>query len=114
MLRYFRTLFPNKHRASVALRPLSARASEPKLVQYDEWGRRVDDLQTSEGWRGLKAVMQQEGIPGIFFERTHGAYSRVHGFMKMLVAVGDSQVVSTLIIYVAVLANADPNRYSAH
>ncbi|TCD70903.1 hypothetical protein EIP91_001211 [Steccherinum ochraceum] len=75
------------------LRPLSARASEPKLVQYDHWGRRVDDLQTSEGWRGLKAVMQQEGIPGIFFERTHGEYSRVHGFMKSLLATGDTHVI---------------------
>ncbi|THH16916.1 hypothetical protein EUX98_g9223 [Antrodiella citrinella] len=75
------------------LRSLSARATEPKLVQYDQWGRCIDDLQTSEGWRGLKAIMQKEGVPAIFHERTHGEYSRVHGFMKMLLATGESQVI---------------------
>jgi len=75
------------------LRSLSARTTEPKLVQYDQWGRRIDDLQTSEGWRGLKATMQQEGVPAIFYERTYAELSRVHGFMKMLLATGDSSVI---------------------
>ncbi|KAH8104723.1 acyl-CoA dehydrogenase/oxidase [Cristinia sonorae] len=75
------------------LRSLSAKATEPKLVQYDQWGKRIDDLQTSEGWRGLKAVIQQEGVPGIFYERKHGEFSRVHGFMKVLLATADSQVI---------------------
>lgn len=78
-----------------ALRPLSARVAEPKLVQYDHWGRRIDELQTSEGWRGLKAALQEEGIIGIFYERKHKEFSRVHGFMKILLASGDSQVVSS-------------------
>jgi hypothetical protein len=34
---------------------------EPTLVQYDQWGRRIDQLLTSEGWRGLKAVAAEEG-----------------------------------------------------
>ncbi|TRM64050.1 acyl-CoA dehydrogenase/oxidase C-terminal [Schizophyllum amplum] len=33
----------------------------------------VDRLQTSEGWRKLKAISQKEGIPGIFYERKHGS-----------------------------------------
>ncbi|PCH40066.1 hypothetical protein WOLCODRAFT_88441 [Wolfiporia cocos MD-104 SS10] len=63
------------------------------LVQYDQWGRRVDDLQTSEGWRGLKALFQQEGIIGIFYERTFKEHSRAYGFAKILLANGDSQVI---------------------
>ena len=76
------------------IREISKRATPPIFRQYDQWGRRVDDLQTSEGWRGLKAVMQKEGVPAIFYERRHGEFSRVHGFMKMLLATGDSSVVS--------------------
>ena len=51
--------------------------SPPILTQYDQWGRRVDNLQTSEGWRNLKAVAQKEGIPGIFYERKFKENSRV-------------------------------------
>ncbi|CAL1712945.1 unnamed protein product [Somion occarium] len=74
------------------LRPLSARAEPARLVQYNQWGQRVDDLQTSEGWRGLKAALQEEGMIGIFYERKYKEYSRVYGFAKILLAVGDTQV----------------------
>ena len=68
------------------------------MVQYDQWGRRVDELQTSEGWRGLKAKMQEEGAIGIFFERKYGEFSRVYGFMKEFLATGDSSVVSIVVL----------------
>ena len=80
----------------LALRDLSRKTAAPRLVQYDHWGRRVDVLETSEGWRGLKAAMQAEGVPGIFYERRYREMSRVYGFMKAVVAVGDSSVVSAL------------------
>ncbi len=51
------------------MRSLSAKAEEPRLVQYDHWGRRTDDLQTSEGWRGLKELVQKEGFVTLFYER---------------------------------------------
>ncbi|KAG5648418.1 hypothetical protein DXG03_004992 [Asterophora parasitica] len=69
------------------------RISAPTLTQYDQWGRRVDVLETSEGWRDLKAVSQREGIPGIFYERTYGEHSRAYGFAKVLLMVGDAHVV---------------------
>lgn len=65
-------------------------------MQYDSWGRRVDELRTSEGWRTLKAKMQEEGIVGIGYERRYGAFSRVYAFMKQMLATGDSDVVCTL------------------
>ncbi|EDR13367.1 uncharacterized protein LACBIDRAFT_292578 [Laccaria bicolor S238N-H82] len=67
--------------------------SPPILTQYDQWGRRVDNLQTSEGWRDLKAVAQKEGIPGIFYERKFKEHSRVYGFAKMMMMVGDTHEV---------------------
>ncbi|KAF9463049.1 hypothetical protein BDZ94DRAFT_649315 [Collybia nuda] len=69
------------------------RISPPQLIQYDQWGRRIDDLQTSEGWRDLKAVAQQEGLPAIFYERKYGEHSRTYGFAKMMLMVGDSHEV---------------------
>ncbi|KAF8195441.1 hypothetical protein BJ912DRAFT_847226 [Pholiota molesta] len=62
----------------------------PTLLQYDQWGRRIDKLETSEGWRELKAVAQREGLPGIFYERKYNEHSRTYGFAKVTVMVGDS------------------------
>ncbi|TFK64633.1 hypothetical protein BDN72DRAFT_825377 [Pluteus cervinus] len=69
------------------------RVAPPRLIQYDQWGRRVDILETSEGWRDLKAAAQKEGIPAIFYERIYGEHSRVYGFAKVLLMVGDSHEV---------------------
>ncbi|EJT97266.1 acyl-CoA dehydrogenase/oxidase C-terminal [Dacryopinax primogenitus] len=67
--------------------------NEPRLVQYDHYGRRVDRLETSEGWRKLKDIAAEEGIVGIAFERQTGEYARVHQFAKIYLWVGDSRVV---------------------
>ncbi|RDB17827.1 Acyl-CoA dehydrogenase family member 11 [Hypsizygus marmoreus] len=69
------------------------RVAPPSLIQYDQWGRRVDELETSEGWRDLKAVSQKEGLPGIFYERKYQEHSRTYGFAKMMLMVGDSHEV---------------------
>ncbi|KIM43215.1 hypothetical protein M413DRAFT_444026 [Hebeloma cylindrosporum] len=68
----------------------SAKVFPPTLLQYDQWGRRIDSLQTSEGWRELKAIAQKEGLPGIFYERRYKEHSRTYGFAKMILMVGDS------------------------
>ncbi|KAH7922943.1 hypothetical protein BV22DRAFT_1036936 [Leucogyrophana mollusca] len=76
-----------------SIRAISERATPPTLTQYDHWGQRVDRLETSEVWKELKAVCFREGIPGIFYERKYGEFSRVYGFAKLHMLVGDSQVV---------------------
>lgn len=38
--------------------------AHPRLVQFDEWGRRVDRVETSEGWRGLKDFITVHGLVG--------------------------------------------------
>ncbi|KAL1743169.1 hypothetical protein HDZ31DRAFT_83606 [Schizophyllum fasciatum] len=67
--------------------------NDPTLVQYDQWGRRVDRLQTSEGWRKLKAISQRQGLPAIFYERKHGEYSRIDGFARVLMMAGDMHTI---------------------
>ena len=73
---------------------MSAKVEPPKIVQYNQWGQRIDELQTSEGWRGLKAIMQEEGVISSFYERKYSEHSRVYGFAKVFMATGDTQVVS--------------------
>ncbi|KAI9443099.1 hypothetical protein H4582DRAFT_2072182 [Lactarius indigo] len=76
-----------------SIRYMGELVAPPSLTQYDQWGRRVDILHTSEGWRGLKAICQEEGIVAIPYERKHGEYSRIHAFAKLLLMAGDNQVV---------------------
>lgn len=66
----------------------------PTLTQYNHWGQRVDNLSTSEGWRVLKGIAQSEGLVGIYYDRDYAEFSRVYGFAKTLMMVGDAQVVS--------------------
>jgi len=60
-------------------------------------GRRVDQLQISEGYRSLREIAQKEGMPGIFYERTYGEHSRLYGFTKVLLMTGDSHEVNQLL-----------------
>ncbi|KAF9267389.1 hypothetical protein L218DRAFT_920194 [Marasmius fiardii PR-910] len=71
----------------------SHRVTPPELIQYDQWGKRIDRLQTSQGWIDLKAVAQREGIPAIFYERRYGEYSRLYGFAKAFLMTGYSHLV---------------------
>ena len=65
----------------------------PQLTQYDQWGRRIDRLDTSEGWRKLKDVAIREGLVAIPHERKYGEYSRLYSFAKIMVFIGDSHMV---------------------
>ncbi|KAK0504220.1 acyl-CoA dehydrogenase domain-containing protein [Armillaria luteobubalina] len=75
------------------IRAWGPRVSNPQLVQYDQWGRRVNELRTSEGFRQLTAIAQREGLPGVFYERLYGEYSRIYGFAKAVLMGGDGHMV---------------------
>lgn len=74
-------------------RSISSTVSPPQLTQFDQLGRRIDRLDTSEGWRALKDIAIKEGIVAIPHERKQQEFSRVYGFAKMLMFAGDSHVV---------------------
>jgi hypothetical protein len=84
------------------MRSLGQNAAPPTLTQYNQWGQRIDKLETSEGWRRLKELSQREGVPGIFYERKFGEHSRTYGFAKSLLMIGDSQEVNTAGTYARV------------
>src|SRR5262245_43556257 len=63
------------------------------LTQYNQWGQRVDDLRTSEGWRKLEEFATKEGYVSIPYDRKYGEHSRTYSFAKALLMSGDCHVV---------------------
>jgi len=51
---------------------------EPRLVPFDAWGRRIDEVQTSPVWERIGDVGKRHGVVATAYERTHGEHSRVH------------------------------------
>ncbi|CAE7195649.1 unnamed protein product, partial [Rhizoctonia solani] len=100
-------LFPPSSRATVVqelvrfgddingyIRDLGKYVEPPTLIQYDHFGRRIDQLKTSEGWRQLKQVAAKEGMVSIAYDRTaYGPLARVLMFIKTCLWTGDSHVV---------------------
>lgn len=55
-----------------------AETNKPKLIQFDAWGRRRDEILVSDGWRRLEAAAATEGIVASGYERRQGELSRVY------------------------------------
>jgi len=68
-----------------------AEKNVPYLKTWDTFGKRKDELVTSEGWRRLQDIGIQEGMVAIPYEKKSGPYSRVHQFLKsvLLARVSD-------------------------
>ena len=62
----------------------------PYLKTWDSWGRRKDELITSEGWRKLSAIGIEEGMVSIGYENKYLQFSRPYQFCKYLVWTGSS------------------------
>lgn len=78
------------------IRPLSMHVRPASLNQYDQWGRRVDQLHTSEAWRKIEELAIREGFVAIAYERKYNEYSRIYSFAKVMVMTGDCHVVRRL------------------
>lgn len=62
----------------------------PYLRTWDTWGKRRDELVTSEGWRNLQDLGIREGMVSIGYENQNAEYSRVHHFAKYHLWCGSS------------------------
>ena len=62
----------------------------PYLKTWDSWGRRRDELVTSEGWRKLSALGIEAGMVAIGYENEYLQFSRPYQFCKYLVWTGSS------------------------
>lgn len=73
----------HRHTASTLRGP----EEEPRLRQYDAWGRRVDELGTGQGWKDLKRTAAEEGIVTDSYGPSReqwGSAARVLAFTKIL------------------------------
>jgi alkylation response protein AidB-like acyl-CoA dehydrogenase len=62
---------------------VAAEANPPQHIPYDAWGRRIDDIRTSDAWHALDRVAAEEGLVAIGYEREHGTLSRVDQFARL-------------------------------
>jgi len=72
----------------------AAEASPPRHVPFDAWGRRVDQIDTSDAWRQLDRISATEGIVAIGYERAHGAHSRIDQFARLYLFAPSSALYS--------------------
>ena len=73
---------------------LEGHADEPKLVQWDAWGKRVDRIEVVPHWHKMAKIAAEKGIVATAYERKHGEYSRVHQFALTYLFEGSSGVYS--------------------
>jgi alkylation response protein AidB-like acyl-CoA dehydrogenase len=59
---------------------LADRSSEPRLTQWDAWGNRIDAIEVTPLWRAAERIAAERGLVATAYERSHGAWSRVHQF----------------------------------
>jgi alkylation response protein AidB-like acyl-CoA dehydrogenase len=57
---------------------LADRLNEPRLVQWDAWGRRVDRIEHTPLWRRAEELAARRGLVATAYERAHGRHSRIH------------------------------------
>ncbi|MBX3228417.1 MAG: acyl-CoA dehydrogenase family protein [Labilithrix sp.] len=53
---------------------------EPKLNQWNAWGRRVDEIELTPLWQKAQRITAEKGVVATAYERKTGAWSRVHQF----------------------------------
>ena len=57
---------------------LADRLNEPRLVQWDAWGHRIDRIEVTPLWRKAERIAAEAGLVALAYERPYGALSRVH------------------------------------
>lgn len=59
---------------------LQDRLNEPRLVQWDAWGNRIDRIEVTPLWQRAAPIAARSGLIAIPYERRHGRWSRLHQF----------------------------------
>src|SRR5687768_7058158 len=65
---------------SLYAQQLAERQVEPRLNQWDAWGRRVDLIEVTPLWRAAERIAAERGLVAIAYKREAGALSRVQQF----------------------------------
>jgi alkylation response protein AidB-like acyl-CoA dehydrogenase len=65
---------------ALAAQQQAERHLEPRLVQWDAWGRRVDEIELTPLWKEAAILAARHGLVATAYERRLGGLSRVHQF----------------------------------
>ncbi len=57
--------------------------NEPRLVQWDAWGNRVDAVEVTPLWREAERLTLRHGLVATAYERAHGRHARIEQFAKV-------------------------------
>jgi alkylation response protein AidB-like acyl-CoA dehydrogenase len=52
--------------------------SEPRIVPFDAWGRRIDRIETTPFWQEMGRIATERGLIATAYERKTGEHSRFH------------------------------------
>jgi len=73
---------------------LADREHEPRLVQWDAWGKRVDQIELTPLWMKCAPIAAERGLVATAYEKKLGALSRVHQFALVYLFDASSDVYS--------------------
>ncbi|KAG8146164.1 hypothetical protein E2320_012547 [Naja naja] len=59
----------------------------PRLLHFDAWGQRVDQVTTCPAWKRLKDVSAEESLVAEGYARRYSSWSRVYQFAKVYLFV---------------------------
>lgn len=64
----------------------------PKLIQFNAWGKRIDEIKVAPEWIKLEKVAAEEGLVAIGYERKYGEHSRLYQFVKLYLYTPSSAI----------------------
>src|SRR5690348_5917552 len=64
---------------------LRDRQQEPRLTQWDAWGKRVDQIEVTPLWREAAILSARHGLVATAYEQRHGEHSRIDQFARAYV-----------------------------
>ncbi|XP_015672936.1 acyl-CoA dehydrogenase family member 11-like [Protobothrops mucrosquamatus] len=62
----------------------------PRLLHFDAWGQRVDQVTTCPAWKKLKDISAEESLVAEGYKRRYSCWSRVHQIAKIYLFVSSS------------------------
>lgn len=68
--------------------------AEPELVQFDAWGKRIDEIKLTPLWQRLKGVAAKHGLVATGYDRELGAQARIKQFALNYLFTASSDIYS--------------------
>lgn len=73
---------------------VAAWREEPRLVQYDAWGNRIDRVELTRFWERAPEIAARHGLVSLGYDRTFGHHARVHQFALVYLFTAASEFYS--------------------